>query len=204
MAASALLIELGLIVLVPSLLRGSRLVIVAALLIVAGLDTFVMQIRRAVAHRMPRPPALPARDWSTWQTHAALAWLLVAAASGVALAVGVPDRWRVAVGWTYGTAGLLGFLSQMITGVQGRLVPLYSWYRASVALAGPPPHGANELPSAAFARPIFIAWNVGAVGLLTGFVLQRPAIVAASAAVLLAGILIGAAYLRHLLRAARA
>ena len=71
--------EAGLLVFVAALIRGSSLALAGAVLIVGGFASFAAQIRRTAKRRLPRPPALPARDWSTWQTHAALLWLLIAA-----------------------------------------------------------------------------------------------------------------------------
>jgi hypothetical protein len=203
LAASALFIEAGLAVVVYALLAGSAWLPAGGLLVAAGLASFVVHIRRALAHRMPRPPALPARDWSTWQTHGAIVWLLIAVGLGMASAVGVPDAWRVPVAWWYGVAGLVGFLAQVVVGIQGRLVPMYAWYRAFAARGGDPPdRGAHTLPSAAFARVIFLLWTGGVPVLAWGLAAaSRPAI-ALAAALLLGGVSAGAVYVAHMLRAA--
>jgi hypothetical protein len=175
LAISAVLLEGGLAVLVAALILGPSWVLPGAGLIVAGLASFVVLIRRTLQHRMPRPPALPRRDWSTWQTHAAFAWLLVAAALGIALANGVPAGRRLTVMWVYGVAGLVGFLAQIVAGMQGRLVPLYAWYRAFAAKGSPPDRAANALPSAAFAFPLFFTWSLGSPLLAWGLATEtRP------------------------------
>ena len=79
--------------------------------------SFVSVIRGVVKHRMPRPPALPRRDWSVWQSHAAMFWFLTAVGLGLALAFGVPGNWYLAAAWVYGVAGLVGFLTQMVVGM---------------------------------------------------------------------------------------
>jgi hypothetical protein len=202
LALSAVLIECGLIVLVLALISGSAWLPLGSGLIAAGFASFVMCVRRTVRRRLPRPPALPRRDWSTWQTHAAFLWLLIAMALGIALSVGVPDEWRVPVAWTYGVAGLVGFLAQVVVGIQGRLVPMYVWYRARAARGGaPPPRGANDLPSPAFARPIFGFWTAGVPLLAWGLATEHHASIRVAAALLLAGTSLGAAYLVHMLRA---
>jgi hypothetical protein len=202
LALSAVLIECGLIVLVLALISGSAWLPLGSGLIAAGFASFVMCVRRTVRRRLPRPPALPRRDWSTWQTHAAFLWLLIAMALGIALSVGVPDEWRVPVAWTYGVAGLVGFLAQVVVGIQGRLVPMYVWYRALAARGGaPPPRGANDLPSPAFARPIFGFWTAGVPLLAWGLATEHHASIRVAAALLLAGTSLGAAYLVHMLRA---
>ena len=62
---------------------------------------------------------------------------------------------------------------------------------------------ANALPSARFARPIFIAWSVGVPGLACGLASANRAAIAASSATLFVGLCLGALYIRHMLRAAR-
>jgi hypothetical protein len=121
------------------------------------------------------------------------------------LSIGVRDDARAPLAWTYGVAGLVGFLAQVVVGIQGRLVPLYAWYRALAARDGAPPaRGANELPSAAFARLIFLTWTAGVPLLAWGLAAERHAIIRISASLLLAGVVTGAAYFIHILRAAHA
>jgi hypothetical protein len=204
LALSAVLIEGGLLVVVAALIRGSAWLPLGGLLIVAGLASFVAQIRRTLKRRLPRPPALPLRDWSTWQTHAALLWLVAAAGLGLMASIGFPAGWHARLSWVYGVAGLMGFLAQIVVGIQGRLVPFYAWYRAFAARAGqPPPRAANALPSATFARLIFAAWTGGVPLLAMGLAVERHDMIRLSALLLLAGVLAGAAYLAHMLRSAQ-
>ena len=201
LALSAVLIETGLVVLFVAIVTRAGWLAIGSLLITAGLASFVVQIRAAVRHRMPRPPALPSRDWSTWQTHAALLWLVVATGLGLALSFGVPGEWSIRMIWLYGVAGLVGFLAQIVVGMQGRLVPLYAWYRAFAREGAAPPRGANVLPSASYARAIFLAWAPGVPMLAAGLAFEIPSWIAISAALLLGGACISAAYLAYLVRA---
>jgi hypothetical protein len=203
LATSAVLLEIGLLLLTVALLFELRLSGPAALCLLAGLASFALQMRQAVGQRMPRPPALPARDWSTWQAHAALLWLLLAAGLGVALAIGVPHAWRLQLMWLYGTAGLVGFLWQIVAGIQGRLVPFYAWYRAFASLGCPPPTAANALPSASFARAIFMAWTIGVPALGLGLPFEIPILIRVGAAALAVGLLLGARYLAWMMARAR-
>ena len=75
--------------------------------------------------KRPAPAALPRPDWATWQTHVAFSWLIVAAASGVLLVLPLPLAWMIPLGWIYGVAGLIGFLAQVVVGIQGRLLPMH-------------------------------------------------------------------------------
>ncbi|MEX1129838.1 MAG: hypothetical protein WEB50_14810 [Vicinamibacterales bacterium] len=203
LALSAVLIESGLTVLVAALLAGPAWVPLGAVLITGGLASFVVQIRLTLKRRLPRPPALPRRDWSTWQTHAALLWLVIATALGLALSIGVPAAWRLTVMWLYGIAGLVGFLAQIVVGMQGRLVPLYAWYRAMDARGGPPEIGANALPSAAFARPIFLMWTAAIPLLAWGLTFQTPWAIRGGAMLLAAAVTLSGSYIGRMLRRAQ-
>lgn len=203
LALSAVLLEVGLAGLIWGQLVLPALVAPSALVIVAGLVSFSLVMRGTVRHRMPRPPALPPRDWSTWQAHAALGWLLASAVAGVALAAGVREEWRLPLMWGYGTAGLLGFLGQMVAGIQGRLVPWYAWYRAFAAGGGPPTISANALPSTRFAAAIFAGWTAGVPLLAAGLVFGLPLSTRAGAALLAAALAAGSLHLRSMLRRAR-
>jgi hypothetical protein len=203
LVVSAVLLESGLAVLVTALILAPSGVLPGAGLIVAGLATFIIRIRRTLKHRMPRPPALPRRDWSTWQTHAAFAWLLVAVGLGITLASGMAAERRLTLMWAYGVAGLVGFLAQIVAGMQGRLVPLYAWYRGFAAKGAPPARGANTLPAPGFACPLFLTWGIGVPVLAWGLAAGLPPLIRAGAISLLAGVLLGATYLAYLLRTAR-
>ena len=204
LALSALLLQGGLVALTARLLADSKGVWIGALLIVGGVLSFAAHVHRMLGHRLPRPPALPARDWSAWQVHTAIAWLIVAAASGIALSIGVPDDFRLALMWIYGVAGLVGFLAQMVAGMQGRLVPLYAWYRAYARSGAPPARSANALPSSAFAQVTFICWAAAVPLLAWGLPGGDQYAVRLGAVLLLLGLGVGGTYVVHMVRRAGA
>ena len=202
-ALSAILLQSGITILVLRLLIDSQGLWMGALLIGAGVATFIVHVRRTLAHRLPRPPALPARDWSTWQVHMAFAWLLAAVVAGIALSIGVGEDDRLRLMWIYGGAGLIGFLAQMVTGMQGRLVPLYAWYRAYAALGVPPARAAHALPSATAARAIFLCWAVAVPLLVWGLAHEERFAIRAGSLCLFAGVALGAGYVIDMMRRAR-
>jgi hypothetical protein len=202
LARSAIFLEAGLAVVVWALLAQSPWLPAGAVLITAGLGSFVVEIRRALRHRQPRPPTLPPRDWSTWQTHGALLWLIVAVGLGLVLSVGGGAA-SVPLMWLYGVAGLVGFLAQIVAGIQGRLVPLYAWYRAMARRGGAPPaRSAHSLPSVPLARFTFLTWSGGVPLLAWGLAAQQPAVISLGAVLLLCGVAAGGAHLLHMLRGA--
>jgi hypothetical protein len=203
LAISAILIEAGVLVVAHALVSRSPALVAGAILIGAGLASFARQIRAALAHRLPRPPALPQHDWSVWQAHAALVWLLVAFALGTVLSVRDAGPSRTALAWWYGVAGLVGFLAQMVAGIQGRLVPMYAWYRARARLGELPARGAHTLPSTRFARVIFLAWACGVPLSAFGLSTQQLLAIRLASLALLAGTAAGAAYLVRMMRLAQ-
>lgn len=202
-ACSAMLFECGLGALTIGLVFDAQSTWVGALLIVGGVASFGMQVRGMLTQRLPRPPALPARDWSTWQVHAAFIWLLVAAATGLALCLFVPNQHRLPLMWLYGTTGLVGFLAQVVAGMQGRLVPWYAWYRAYGATGTIPPRAAHSLASAPFARSIFLCWTAGVPLLAWGLSQAAVFAIRAGAMLLLIGVGLGGSYLIVTLHRAR-
>ena len=203
LAASGLLIETGLAAAVTSLLVGGWWLPIGGLLIAGGLVSFVRKVRLVVAQRLPRPPALPARDWSTWQVHAAFLWLAVATTLGLLLTILPAGSTQVTIAWVYGVAGLVGGLSQVVVGMQGRLVPMYAYYRAMAARDGKPPErSAHSLVSPSFARAIFIAWACGAPWLVWGLATQHTPSIRAASLVLATGVIASGLYLRHVVRSA--
>lgn len=201
---SAVLLEAGLIVVVTSLPWANRALPWGALCIVAGLASFGLQLRTALAQPKPRPQARSGRDWSMWQVRTALVWLMVAAACGLALTVREPAAGTVRLMWFYGVAGLLGFLAQVVTGMQGRLVPLYLWYRFWGAHPGPPPAiAANALPSSTWAGVIFAAWVTAVPLLAWGLSASHPIAVSAGAGMLFVAVVMGWLYLLWMQRRLR-
>lgn len=189
---SALFVESGLLLLVPSLLWPSRLLIAGAALIVIGIATFLLVMRRTARLRLPRPPALPARDWSLWQIHGAFVWLAAAATLGAVLVLG-PGPNLTAL-WLYGAAGLLGFLGQIIAGMQGRLVPFDAWLR--VAADGVrPARAAHSLIAPSLAAFVCLTWTAGVPLLAVGLATGAPWMRSTGAGTLTAGVAAGAWHL---------
>jgi hypothetical protein len=192
LAVSAVCLQIGVLVLTVTILAGSAWAAAGALFVIAGLASFVLQVRRIAAARRPRPPALPRPDWATRQTHTAFVWLLVAAMLGLILSIGA-EPWPLAVHWVYGTVALLGFLSQIVVGIQGRLLPLHGWYRAFEAGGmQPPARSAHTLASPVLAKWIFFVWLAAVPVLTAGLAASHGGAVRAGGVLLLAGVCLNA------------
>lgn len=193
MAASAVLLEAGVVGLASALIGRRAWTPIAALVIIAGFISFVAQVRGIVQHKLPPPAALPRPDWATWQTHVAFAWLLVAVATGLLLTLPAAPAWIATLGWIYGTAGLIGFLGQIVLGIQGRLLPMYGWYRMLEADdMRPPARSAHSLADPGLAKGILLTWTMGVPLLAFGLAASSRWTISASAALLLAGLVLNA------------
>jgi hypothetical protein len=189
MAVSAVLIELGLALLFFALVTRRTGTTVGALIILAGLASFIREIRAIVGRKLPPPAALRRPDWATWQTHAAFGWLLVAGVTGLMLTLPVPASWTIPLGWIYGVSGLIGFLAQVVTGIQGRLLPLYGWYRMfERASLEPPAQSAHTLANRTLAKAVLVTWTLGVPVLLAGLMSGTSPVTAIGSLILLGGV----------------
>jgi hypothetical protein len=158
------------------------------------LGSFLAHVSDIVKRKLPPPAALPRPDWATWQTHVAFGWLLLAAITGLVLTVPVTLAWTVPLAWIYGTVGLVGFLAQIVVGIQGRLLPLHGWYRVLVTEGMKPPRrSAHSLASHRLARWILLAWTFGVPLLAGGLAFTLSPLVRVGSACLLAGVILNAA-----------
>jgi hypothetical protein len=117
-----------------------------------------------------------------------------------------PHASAAAIGaqWSYGAAGLIGFLAQVIMGIQAdccrcrRGVQLSSHRQES-----PPSRSAHELASSSLAKWMFICWTVGVPVLAVGVVRVHALMTAGASAILLAGVVLSAAQGVHIVSTAR-
>lgn len=199
LAVSAILLELGTLGLAVSLVAGWPAG-PAGLIVLAACAAFFWRLRRMLGERRPRPVELPRHDWSIWHTHLAVMYLVVAGALGCWLAFGEPPA---AVTWAYGATGILGFVAQMISGIQGRLLPLFAWYRALERRDGDlPRHSVHRLIAPPLALSVFLAWLVGLPLLTVGLMTEHHGSIAAGSAALLVATFISAAHGALILRRA--
>ncbi|BCS32351.1 membrane protein [Luteitalea sp. TBR-22] len=199
LAYSAIGLECGTLWIAGALLAGAP-TWPGALLVLLGLAAFVREVRGVLAHRRPRPAEMAGRDWATWQTHAAMAWLGVAIVAG---GVGLVRGMSPGLAWVYGLAGVLGFLAQMVVGIQGRLLPLHAWYRAMHALGGQPPsRSSHRLARPAFTLGILLAWLAALPLLAVGLVQGQPVVIRLGALILALSVVAQAVHMALIARAA--
>jgi hypothetical protein len=198
---SAVLLEAGTLGLAWALLQGQTAV-PGAVLVLAAFASFFRQVRGILGDRRPRPAEMHGRDWSTWQTHLALVYMVLAAVLGLWLAMG---RGPATLVWAYGVTGLLGFVAQMVVGIQGRLLPLHAWYRAMTRASGqPPPVSAHRLADGRLALLIGLSWLAALPLLAAGLMMIWEAVIATAAAMLLTATLLQAWHMALIVRRAAA
>jgi hypothetical protein len=127
---SAVLLEIGTAGLFVTILLRSSITWMFAVTAVGGFGAFLWQVARMVRHRRPRPSGLPTPDPVVLHAGAALVSLAIASMIGLWLAVAEVSETTLRLAMGYGVFGLVGFLGQMVVGMEGRLLPLFAWYWA--------------------------------------------------------------------------
>jgi hypothetical protein len=189
--ATAVLLEIGAIGLFGSLIAQSAMTAIFAATTAAGVAVFVANVRWMRRHRKAPPPTLPRPDYGVRHAMAATAWLVVACAAGVTLALAPAGDLTLRLALGYGAAGLVGGFAQLVVGVESRLLPLFAWYWAfaNTGFAGPVP-SPHTFPSVMLLRTAFLLWSIGVPALAVGLVLNAPTFVAAGGWSLLAAVLL--------------
>ena len=128
-------------------------------------------------------------DWGTWHALQAMLYLVAALGLGLYLSFVVPSEAGLRAAMAYGVVGLVGFLSQIVVGVEGRLLPLFGWMWgfADRGHAQSPP-SLHAAPVRAFQALAFCLWTGGVPVLAGGLVLDRPVLVMTGAGGLLVAV----------------
>jgi len=184
--ASPVVLECGIAGLVWALLYESRYLGLFAALVVAGLVAFLAQVVWMLRHLRPAPTELRRPDWGVAHALASLLCLLLASGLGLYLATAERSETTLRLASVYAVFGLIGFLSQIIVGVEGRILPLFAWLWgfADRHYESSPPslHGAPVHPLQAM---VFVLWTLAVPGLALGLANERIRAVSVSAGALL-------------------
>jgi len=191
--ASAILLEIGVLGLFTTLVAGSALSLAFGLVIVSGLAAFAVQVAWMWRRAVPKPAG--AARVSFGLLHAAGAGLSLAAATAVGLWLLVAPRSPASLhaAAAYGVLGLVGFLAQMVVAMEGRLVPMATWFwayeRSGYREPPPSPHTMRDWWLQAI---VFGAWSVAVPALAIGMFTEWAPTVALGAWALFTGVAIGA------------
>lgn len=168
--ASAILLEAGVAGLFVGLLLQSAWARLGGVLIVCGLASFAGHVIVMLGQPKPRSVRTATPDFAVWHVGSAGVCLVAAACLGLVLLFAPPSEWRLQVAVVYGLVGLVGFLAQMILGMEMRILPMYAsyWTHANVDYAGDvvPP---QEMGSQRLRATVFTLWTAGLAILAIGF-----------------------------------
>jgi hypothetical protein len=188
--ASAMLLEIGVMGLFVSLLVRSRLTALFGAVLISGFAAFLSHVVWMVRHPRTRPPGLRAPDPAVWHAVAAFGSLIVASTLGLWLAIAESTSASLRIAMVYGVFGLLGFLAQMVVGMEGRLLPIFAWYwaYANTEYKGPvrSPH---EMPWRDGQQLVFVLWVFGVPALAGGLAFDAIPFVAGGAWLLFVAVL---------------
>ena len=189
--ASAVLLEIGLVgllVSLPAAWIGLRRL--SAVVIVAGLLTFLSQVVWMLRHRKRAPPELARPDIATLHSLQAVVYLAISTGFGLAFVFMPPAPWKVQAAMAYGVFGLLGFLAQMVIGISSRILPMFAWmhyYVGSDFKVIPPSQ--YTMHSRRLQIAAFFLWTIGIPMLAYGLTFDRLALVSGAGWVLLTALL---------------
>ncbi len=199
---SAVLLEVGAVGLFVALLLQSVWVRVCSLFVVAGLLSFLLHVGWMKRHRRPAPVARARPDYGVGHAVQALVYLGLACILGTMLAFASPSEWEVRATLVYGVFGLIGFLAQMVIGMETRVLPWLAWHWAfaNTGFKGPVP-SPHRMPDRVLQSLTFYLWLIGVPLLAAGFYLDAiPLVTGGAWSLLIAAVLAAlnaALILRH-------
>jgi hypothetical protein len=201
---SGLALEAGTLGLAAALLFWKPLVPTFAVLTLAGLGLFASRVAFMLQNRRPAPAERPRPDWPLAHVLQALGYLVIAGGLGLYLAVAAPSDHTLRAAFAYGVCGLIGFLCQLVVGIESRLLPLSAWLQSFAAggYQALPPSLHTAWPRAAAVTAV-VLWSLGVPCLVAGLSLDRTAWTTIGAGALAAAVLLvagSAARARHRLR----
>jgi hypothetical protein len=198
---SAVLLQTGTVGLFVTLLARGRFAWIFALTIVGGLAAFLSQVVWMLRQKRRAPPGLRAPDPAVLHAAAAFGSLAVACGLGIWLTLAEPSEQTLRVAMAYGVFGLVGFLSQMVVGMEGRLLPIFAWYWAFANTGYKGPVVSQHEMAWRYGQDlVFLLWQFGVPALAGGLAFDKVPLVSGGAWCLLAAALVDAANVARILR----
>jgi len=177
--ASAVLLEGGVAGLIWGFFNQGRGLFLFGALTVAGIGAFLSRALWMLRNRRPAPPELRRPDWSVAHALQALIYLIAACGLGLYLSTAEPSDTTLALALAYGVVALVGFLSQIIVGVLGRVLPLFAWlWGFSDRAHAESPPSLHSAPVRWLQGSTFILWTAGVPLLALGLASDRTALFA--------------------------
>lgn len=194
LSVTAAVTQLGLMGFVLSALARGEASVVWAALMASGILLFLTRVAWMLRHPKPTPKKLHRPDWGMAHALSGLVCLVGSMGLGLYLTSVEPSDQTLQLGKVYGLLGLVGFLAQMVMGVESRLLPMTAWLW-SFAEGGyaDQPESPHEMPIRELQAAGFLAWTLGLPVLAYGLYSEAERWISAGAALLLLATLGGLA-----------
>jgi hypothetical protein len=202
---SAVLMELGTLILATGLLVAPTWTAVGVVLCAMGVLAFGYQLVWMRRNARPAPQGRRTPDLGIIQVGLSIGYLALASLLGLWLVFGEPGVWKLRAAMAYGAAFLLGFFAQIVVGVGSRIVPwaAYLWGFADRGFreTPPPPHA---LPERRLQWIVLGTWLLGVPAIGAGLAFDRIRLIGVGGWLLSSGILTGGWLLTMILNRAGA
>lgn len=203
--ATAWILEFGVLGLAASLLFRSPAAVLFGGLCLLSIGLFIGNVMWMLRNPRKPPRTLRRPDWPTWQIRFALLCLLVAAGLGAwLLTTSATESNQLIIAKIYGIMGLVGFLTQIVIGVQSRILPIAAWMwgfeQQGFDIGPKSPH---ELVSRPLQLTILVLWVVGLPMLALAFGLDEVRWISVGALLLALATLAGMLQMARLARRVR-
>ena len=186
--ALVILLQGGLLLLVASYLFDPSWARFAAVVPALGIAWFLALFTRMLKHRLPAAKAMRRPDLGMLHAVQAIAYLAISTVTGLVVVFRADFAHGLVM--AFGVFALLGFLGQVILGVQMRLLPMNAWLQAWTA------SGYTERPPSPHALPVrplqalsFACWTAGVPVLAWGLSQPDDVVVSWGAWLLIGGTL---------------
>ena len=184
---TAITLQSGSLGLALALVAGRGLAAAAAITLLA-LVAFFLRVGWMLRHRRPAPTEMRRPDWSVAHVMMSLLCLALAALLGAFLALAPASERTLQAAMAYGVLGLVGFLAQIVVGIEGRLLPLVAWlwsFADGGHRASPP--SLHRTPERRLQALVLASWALGVPALAAGLAADIRALTAGGAGLLAAG-----------------
>jgi len=171
---SAALLQTGIAGLFCTLVVRSNWAVLFAIAIVVGFAVFGAHVLWMFERPKHPPPDRPRVRMTMIHLSASALWLLCACICGVMLAALPMSEFSLRLALLYGTLGLVGFLAQIIVGLEQRILPIAAGY-----------WGLKPVSAGVRSTSASLLWAIGIPAIGLGFFFNRPSILGTGAWLLL-------------------